>query len=1159
MTANRFFGLVLALFLVASFVPVASGQAVSATITGYVQDSSEAGIPGASVTATNISTGVSATRETDESGLYIILNLEPGVYTVSVESEGFRRFVQENVNLDPNLRFNYDVTLQLGAVTEQITVTSAPPMLKTENTDVSLDLQQEMVEALPTLGRNTTRLHFLAPGTIRWRGGDTWLPQENPGLTSTAVTNGRFWGDNDYLYDGITNVEYGITGVQIINPPRDAIQEVKMTTSEYDAELGQIGGLTVQYVSKSGTNEVHGSLFWFNRNDNFFAANPFTEKVAGTGPTGTGTGPPPFNWNQFGGSVGGPIVKNKTFFFFDYQSERTSQGGSLLTTFPTNDFISGDMSRALGDTILDANGGPIMVETTEGAMIPARQNMIFDPMTGNPDGSGRMAFSCGGQLNAICPSRFNPVSRNLLDLLQSEASGLPVNQGLLNNNLAASGSSTFNRDTFDVRADHHFSDNRKIFGRWTRFEAFQDNPPIFGIAGGEGFGGGTPNKGDFENHHAVLNYTQTLSPTFLLEARAGLARFALTSFQWDVGNLTNDQVGIRGINSEGDPVTTGLSAFRIDGPTAAWSMGVETIAAIPRFDFNTIFQYGANATKIAGNHELRFGGTFIRQRSDFNSINESTRGEFEFNRLVTADAGIPGTGLGMGTFLLGMPSGFQRGAINFIATDRVWRNGVFFRDIWRVTPKLTINWGARWDFIGRPVPRNPAENSNYDPNTNNLLLACVGQVSCTSNVQNNWVDFSPRLGIAYKLFDRTVIRTGFGRSFFASNFGAHLGTLGTNFPMQVRENIQRDNQFFAFSFPALGRPHSLDDPVPPTARPTIPDSGLLQKPAGLSVLYVPTDSRTSYIDNWNFTIQQQLAGDLSVSVGYLGTVARFLYDNQNVNAAVPGPGPLNPRKKFFNITGSADNLGVRCRCQGSSYHSMIVTAEKRFSRGYTIKANFTWAKALDVMQGGFGWSGQAQNPFDRRASKGISEYNRAATLTVGHVWQLPFGKDRLYGQDAHPALQAVLGGWNFNGVTLLYSGFPIAVNWGDSSSLNANFGQRPDVIGDPVISNPTRQRWFNADAFASPGPYMFGNYGRNGGDLRGPGYFAADWSLEKGFVFPTPLNEKTQLEFRWEMYNAFNTTNLATPASTADSAVAGRIFGIDGDMRRMQFGLHLSF
>ena len=281
----------------------------------------------------------------------------------------------------------------------------------------------------------------------------------------------------------------------------------------------------------------------------------------------------------------------------------------------------------------------------------------------------------------------------------------------------------------------------------------------------------------------------------------------------------------------------------------------------------------------------------FRQRSDFNSINESTRGDFSFNRLLTANADIPGTGMGMASFLLGTPSAFVRGKINFIATDRVWRMGFYFRDAWRVTPKLTVNYGIRWDFIGRPHPRNPAENSNYDPETNNLLLACVGQVSCTSNVDNDLNDFGARLGIAYKLFSSTVIRAGYGRSYFASNFGGHLGTLGVNFPMQVRQNITQTNQFFAFPNPENGAPFTLDQAVPAAPSVQIPESGLLPLPPGLNVWSVPRDSETSELDSWNLTLQHQLSQNLSVSAGYVGSAARNLYDNLDINAPFPEQAP----------------------------------------------------------------------------------------------------------------------------------------------------------------------------------------------------------------------------------------------------------------------------
>jgi hypothetical protein len=320
---------------------------------------------------------------------------------------------------------------------------------------------------------------------------------------------------------------------------------------------------------------------------------------------------------------------------------------------------------------------------------------------------------------------------------------------------------------------------------------------------------------------------------------------------------------------------------------------------------------------------------------------------------------------------------------------------------------------------------------------------------------------------------------------------------------------------------------------------------------------VPKDSETSELDTWNLTIQHQLSQNLSISAGYVGSAGRNIYDNLDINAPFPGPGPLNPRRRYFNITGNAGPINLRCRCGASNYHSMLVQVEKRFGAGYSIISNYTWSKAIDVQFGGFGWAGQASNPFDRRASRGISEYNRASALSIGHVWELPYGSKRRYGSSAPVVAKAVLGGWNFNGITTVYSGFPVSILWGDGSSLNSTFGQRPDLIGDPRVDNPTRTRWFDPAAFGNPAPYHWGNYGRNGGDLRGPSFFVADWALWKKFDFKTPLSENTSLEFRWESFNLFNNTNLDTPVNTADSAVAGQIVGIEGTMRRMQFGLRL--
>jgi hypothetical protein len=1145
--------------LVILVVRPGNGQSVSGTITGYVLDPSNNAVPSAKVTTTNAQTGVATTRTTDITGLFLISNLLPGTYTVTAEAAGFQRLAQENVVLRVDSKVNLELHLSIGALTQEVTVNAAPALLQSEKADVNIVLPEQQIRELPVVSRNITRLHLLAPGVSEFNFQQG--PGENPSLGATVVTNGQFWGSNEYQIDGITDIEFGSTGMQMITPNMDSVQEMKITTSTYDAELGQVSGMVAQYVTKSGTNDIHGSAFWYNRNKATFAADPFAEKVPGTGPDGKGTGPAPFNFNQFGGSFGGPIIKNKMFIFGDYQGNRTRQGAAQLATVPPSDFQNGDLSRALGAQVLDASGNPIMVKTTEGGLVAARTGMVFDPLTGNPDGTGRSAFSCNGKLNVICANRFNPVSTSLLGLLNTSLAGHGFDSSKTDQNFVASGSQAFDQDQFVVRWDANLNDSNRIFVRYTKLAANLDNPAIFGLAGGPSVGGLNPERANYNNHHAVINFTHNFSPTLLMEARMGFARFGLEGYQYDIGHLTDDAVGIKGINSS-DPLTQGLAGINVDGPVGKWFMGLPSGAGIPRIQFNTIFQWNANFTKNYSSHEFRFGLDARRQRFDFLTLNESSRGNFNFNQLITADANIPGTGLGMGTFLLGMPSGYDRASFSQFPGERNTRIAWYAQDAWRVTQKFSINYGLRWEYIGPSTPAHPGGGVNYDPASGNLLLSGLGQVSQSANVKPDYNVWGPRIGLAYKLTSKTVIRAGFGRSYFAGNYGATLGTMCCSYPVQTPQNVTQFNSFFPIKNPTTGNLYTLDQTVPPPPPLSYPPSGLLPLPPGTRPLFVPTDTKTSYTDTWNVTLQRELVRDMTVSVAYVGNVGRRIYGSMDINAPVPGPGDANLRRPYHVNPGVDVQIGERCHCQSSAYNALQVVLEKRFSAGYSIMSTYTWSKALDVEYGGFGWGGQAQNPYNIRASRGISEWNRASLWTVGHVWKLPFGKGQKFGENAPKAAQAVLGGWLFNGFTTVGSGFPVPINWGDASSLNnaGAFGQRPDVVGNPVISNPSRSLWYNPQAFANPTPYNFGNYGRDGGDLRGPSFFSADWSLGKEARFKTPLaREATTLEFRVEGYNLFNRTNLGSPNGTADSSTAGQIFAIQGTMRRLQFGLHLAW
>ena len=470
-------------------------QQVSGAITGYVTDPGGGAVTGAQVTITDVSTGVVTKTSTDASGLYFTPNLSPGKYSVGVVSAGFRTFVRENVVMNVDSVVNVDAQLTLGAVTDTVTVSDAPPLLNTQKTDVSATLSAEDVSSLPTIGRNITSLEVLAPGVIQYNYQQG--VSENPGNGFTANANGQFWGSNNYQLDGITDTQFALSGYQVVVPPADGVQEMKVTTADYDAELGQVSGMVVQYSTRSGTNSLHGSLWEFNQNSTFFASNPFTEKVAGTGPNGTGTGPSPYSSNTFGASLGGPIKKDKMFFFGDYQGGRTSQSTAMLATVPTSAFSSGNLTAALGPKLCydpsnkSSNGvcggsltSPLVVPTTDGGMIQAQENMVFNPYTGNADGTGRQAFTVNGVPNMIPASAINPVSKNLLALINGNLSKGVLNQSLTNNNFAGVVPGDFNTDQYDSRYDWNISDKDRLFAPLYLFRSASERSSDIRFGGG---------------------------------------------------------------------------------------------------------------------------------------------------------------------------------------------------------------------------------------------------------------------------------------------------------------------------------------------------------------------------------------------------------------------------------------------------------------------------------------------------------------------------------------------------------------------------------------------------------------------------------------------------------------------------------------------------
>ncbi len=1176
----------LAILLVAMIAIVlpkpASSQQVSGTITGFVTDQSGAAVPGATVTATNVLTGVETTRTTETSGLYLFTNLIPGTYSVAVTATGFQKFVRQNVVLSVDSTVTVDAHMQLGQITQEVTVTGAAPLLNVQKADVSATLASRTVQELPTLLRNASALVVLAPGVTRNNYQQGFAEAPATGFQATA--NGQHWGTNNYQIDGITDIQMGLSGYQIIVPVVDGIQEMKATTNNYDAELGQVGGLVVQYSTRSGTNEFHGSVYAFNQNWSTFAANPYTEKIPGTGPKGLGTGPAPFNQNTFGGSFGGPIKKDKVFFFGDYQGGRLAQSASVLTTVPTTDFQTGNLTAALGSKLCfdpsnpSSNGvcggsftSPLMVPTTEGGMIQGQQNMVFDPTTGNPDGTGRSAFTINGVPNMIPTSRINPVTHNLLALLSQNLGHGYWNQSLTNNNFSGNVPGKFRTDQEDARVDINISENNRLFVRYSILGALMTDPQLFGPAGGPSAIGWDGEIGHYRNQLAAINYTHTFSPSLMAEFRFGVSRFGLVGYQYDVGKMTDNEVGILGINTT-DPKTQGLAGMTVSGPVGGFTFGDPTGQGLPRINHDVNFEWVTNWNKLLGRHQLRWGIDAVRARTNFLTVNESSRGDFQFSQSITSVNGIPGTGLGMGTFLLGTPSYYDIAVFSQMPAERQTRVAPYFEDDIRVTPKLTLNLGVRYDYLGPSTTPFPGGAVNFDPNTGNLILAKLGKISSSSNVEANYKNFEPRIGFAYRVLSNTVVRGGFGRSYFEEQYGGGVfGTLCCSYPVQTREDVSQTNAYFPITIPPQTTPFQFDPntPIPPAPLPVFPSDGLIPLPAGLGAYAIPFTNQNAYVDTWNLTVQHQLQANLSMSVAYVGNVGRHLYNGYNMNAAIPGPGSdISSRRPLYNQFGIDTSVGMRAPCGKSAYDALEYTIEKRFSGGYSFLSNLTWQKALSLSYNSL----TTQDPYARNLSYSPDGNNRALVWTMAHTLNLPYGKGQRWGGSASPLAQAVLGGWVFNGITSVMSGLPVGIGWSDTSSLNngGDFGQRPDLVGNPFQNIPAGL-WYNPAAFANPaacttgGPTCgFGNY--NSGGIVGPSFASANWALWKTFRFKTPLaREDTSLEFRFESFNLFNRTNKSNPDGCANCSTAGQItstFGVvssGSQMREFQFGIRLAF
>ena len=757
---------------------VSVAQAVYGNIVGTVTDASGAGVANALVTISDTDRGVNYRATANESGNYEQTHLLAGHYKINASAPGFSSFeTLAEVQIDSSTRV--DIRLGVQGQTTQLTVTGETPQLKVDRADVSTTLSTEELGSLPILNRNVTQMLLVTPGTQLndW----THAAAENPQGGYQIDVNGQQFTSNGFLLDGTEN-DSAILGIAVVNPNIDSLQEFKVTTSNYDAQFGSVAGALLQATTKSGTNSFHGSLFEYLRNDTFNAKDRFSALNL------------PLRWNQFGGSVGGPILKEKLFFFGDYQGTRRRRAASVITTVPTAAERGGDLTALLGNFICaDGSNSPTpcanpqMVATTEGGVAPAQAGMVFDPNTGNldpntgkPDGGHRQAITTNGQVNIISvPTAVT----NILKFLPMPN----TNPGSIANNYIASGSEKFDSDQVDGRIDYNFSEKLHIFGRYTIADFDLSAPGAYGAeAGGPALNGINFAGSSLDrNQSLALGSTYTLSTSLITDFRFGFYRYRIRVEPNGVGTTPATDAGLPGLNL-GSTETSGMPAFYVNGNGGfnfGYALGVNQCNC-PLKETENHFQWVNNWTKTRGNHTFGWGADLRRAQQQRIPSDSHRSGEISFGDSITGSSDIDAltgssvtTGAALASFLLGDPGGFARyfTGIGFHPGLRQTRLFFYGQDTWRATRKLTVSYGLRYENYLPQTAASRGGAGSFDPNTGDVLVAGVGSVPLNMGVKAYNLGFAPRIGIAYQAMEHTVVRAGYGRSFTPAGLGVVFG------------------------------------------------------------------------------------------------------------------------------------------------------------------------------------------------------------------------------------------------------------------------------------------------------------------------------------------------------------------------------------------------
>ena len=1094
--ATRFILFALALILAPR---PALPQALSGTIVGSVTDESGAAIANVSVTLTNIAIGFTRMVTTNSSGQYVAPTIPTGAYTIAVEKPGFRKLIREGIALTAADTATVNLSLAVGDVKQAVEVTASAPLLEAQNADVSQLIDNRRIIDMPLNGRSFTSLILLTPGAHAGSSANLGTSAYALRGSTNYSVNGANAQDNSYLIDGMTNRNLWLNTL-IMAPTIDSIQEFRVLTANYSAEYGASAGSVTVVQTKAGSNQIHGSAYEFLRNDKM-DANTFFNNLAGAPK-------PAFRRNEFGATAGGPIRKDRTFFFADYQGIRLAQPQTITSTIPTlaqrRMVLTGDFS-ALGTT-------------------------IYDPTT--LAGGVRQPFAG----NLIPAARLDPAAVKLASLLPTPTSSGATRNFIYNPSL------TQQTDQFDARIDQNIGASDRFFGKYSFDNSTQVVPGLLPSPSGAGIpispylasdGTQTATSTPLRNQSLTLDYTKLLSPSAVNEARAGVVRWNIDINP--IGNAFNtaNAIGIPGININNH--SGGLPSFSVSGFQLLGDN-----STFPEFSRMTLFQYEDNLTLVRGNHTFKFGAEFIRDR--FNGFSAfPTRGSYTFNGQFTRQTGASTSLTALSDFALGAPSAVSRNILDGEFGMRFWNFSTFAQDAWRVTNRLTLNYGLRYEVNAPPYDVHD-HWSNFNPVTSQLLLA--GQGGNSRRLRNiDWHPFAPRVGVAYMLTSdqKTVLRSGFGISYVEPYKGG--GQLYKNLPYYFSQVVSTDQN----GAPPLYLTQGLPAPV----RPDLTNQAQLSSgnPTAWDFNMVPTRAL-----QWSIGIERQLVQNLMVDVTYVGTRSLNLTSAYNIDQPFPGPGVQNPRRPEYAINPLVGDVTYNTGFGSAKYHGLQLKMEKRYSAGLTLSVAYTWASYFsDSPNLNGGGVGAPQDARCFNCNWGPVPDDLKHVVVLNHAYELPFGARRRY--LSRGLLAHVVGDWDINGIWSANSGQHFNATLATAvSNSSGGGGDRPNRLSDGNLPSGQRtiNQWFNIAAFAAPAQFTFGNAGT--GILVGPGYFNVDLGIHRNF----PINERLTLSYRAELFNSFNRANFGVPNSAIGNPQAGQISGTSA-ARIIQMALKIVF